>query len=175
MAEDINKVIVRRFWEEVLGQGNLRVADQILDPACTLNAPGLLNGEIGDSDEVRNIVEQIRSAFPDFHVTIEELETTADGDVVAGWNGTGTHTGCVGSVEPTGALREWWGVSASRLSDDNKIVEMRWATISRTAEDTWTAMELDSVVELVPREETAPDEEVYRRRPKPLWCCVIRC
>ncbi len=95
--------------------------------------------------------------------------------MVTHWEGFGTHNGRVESVEPTGAARRWWGVSVSKLAT-GKIVAMWWASISGTIpEGTVSAMELDSLVESVSREETGPDEEVYRRKPRPLWCCIFRC
>jgi SnoaL-like domain len=163
MEEDINKATVQRFWEEAIGQGRLEVVDQIFDPAITFHAAGLLEDEISGRVEVSDVVEQIRFAFPDIHVTIEEMETTEYGDVLTRWKGTSTP-------------REWWGVSNSRLSE-GKIVEMWFATISHTADCTWTTMDLDDVVELVPEdEELRPGEEdYYTRKPKPPWCCIIHC
>jgi predicted ester cyclase len=188
MAAEENKEIVRRFFEGVLGEGDeskrQTVITEVLDPSCTLNAPHLFNGEISDQDGVRNFVEQIRTAYPDLDITIEESETTENGDVVTRWKGTGTHTGRIESVEPTGASMSWWGQSVSRLSG-GKIVAMWWSTISNTSDGNWSTMELDSVMEEVPEDEPlAPDEELYRmtrmmrkkkkkkkkQTPKPGWC-----
>jgi hypothetical protein len=158
-----NKAIVRRFWEEVLDQGNLEVVDQIFASDCTVSAPGLFDGEISGPAEVREVVEQTRSVFPDLQINIDDLATTENGDVVTRWRGTSTSG-------------EWWGQSAARLYND-KIVKMWWAMISYGADDdSWTAMELDSVVDAVRCEELPPDEVVYRKKPKPLHCCLFdRC
>jgi predicted SnoaL-like aldol condensation-catalyzing enzyme len=89
MSIEENKATVRRFFEEALNQGNLALAEE-------LNA---LNWVYHDPDapDVRTIADytqwfsQIRSAYPDFHVTIEDL--VAEGDQVEvhySWRGTNT-------------------------------------------------------------------------------------
>jgi predicted ester cyclase len=172
MSAENNKGIVRRFFEGALGKGNERDTE-VLDPHCTLNAPGFFTGEISDRDGVGNIVEQIRTAFPDLDITIKEPETTESGDVVTRWKGTGTHTGRIEHLEPTGASLEWWGQSVSRLSGD-KIVEMWWSTISNTIDGNWSAMELDSVIEVVPADERLAPDVVYKKPgPKPTFCSAV--
>jgi SnoaL-like polyketide cyclase len=163
MSAQDNTAIVRRFWEEALGQGRLEVVDQIFSSDCTVSAAGLFDGEISGPAEVREVVEQTRNAFPDLQISIDDLATTEYGDVVTTWRGTSTSG-------------EWWGQSASRLHND-KIVKMWWAMISHGADDdTWTAMELDSVVVLVGHKEMVPDQEYYKKRPKSLHCCLFdRC
>jgi hypothetical protein len=81
---------------------------------------------------------------------------------VTRWKGTGTHTGRIEDLEPTGASLEWWGQSVSRLSGD-KIVEMWWSTISNTIDGNWSAMELDSVIEVVPADERLAPDVVYKK------------
>jgi predicted ester cyclase len=177
MAAENNAEIVRRFFEGALGEGDetkrRTVITEVLDTHCTLNAPGFFTGEISDRDGVGSIVEQISTAFPDLNITIEEPETTENGDVVTRWKGTGTHTGRIEHLEPTGASLEWWGQSVSRLSGD-KIVEMWWSTISNTIDGNWSAMELDSVIEVVPADERLAPDVVYKKPgPKPTFCSAV--
>ena len=58
-----------RFVEEVWNEGDLDVADELFHPAATSpSAPDLPPGGAG----VRVIASMFRTAFPDFHMTIED-------------------------------------------------------------------------------------------------------
>jgi steroid delta-isomerase-like uncharacterized protein len=90
MSTEDNKALVRRYFEEVLNQGNLALADELNDPNWVYHDPVV--------PDVRTIADytqwftQIRSAFPDFHVTIQDL--IAEGDqVVVRYSWRGTNTG----------------------------------------------------------------------------------
>jgi steroid delta-isomerase-like uncharacterized protein len=90
MSTEDNKATVRRYFEEVLNQGNLALVAELNAPNWVYHDP--------DAPDVRTIEDytrwftQIRSAYPDFHVTIEDL--VAEGDQVAmRWTFRGTHTG----------------------------------------------------------------------------------
>ena len=65
-----NKALFRRFIDEVWNNGNLAVADELFAPdAFTPSAPQLPPGPEG----VKVIATLWRTAFPDFHMTIEDL------------------------------------------------------------------------------------------------------
>ncbi len=90
MSSEENKAAVRRYFEEGLNQGNLALADELNAPNWVYHDP--------DAPDVRTLQDynqwftQIRSAYPDFHVTIEDL--VAEGDkVVVRYLWRGTHTG----------------------------------------------------------------------------------
>ena len=62
-----------------------------------------------------------RGAFPDSHVTFEEL--IASGDTVVGrWTATGTHTGQLPGVAPTSKRIAIGGITIYRIAE-GKIVE----------------------------------------------------
>jgi steroid delta-isomerase-like uncharacterized protein len=94
-----NKTIARRYFEEVLSEGNLALldelaADDMVDHAGS--AAGWLPGRAG----FKQHVTLFRTAFPDLRVTVDDM--VAEGDtVVAFWTVSGTHNG------------EWWGVPAT--------------------------------------------------------------
>jgi steroid delta-isomerase-like uncharacterized protein len=93
-----NKETMRRFIEEVWNKGNFEVGEQIFHPGATSpSAPQLPTGPEG----VKVIAERFRSAFPDFHMSIDML--IADGDEVAAlFTETGTHLGELMGTPPTG-------------------------------------------------------------------------
>lgn len=89
MSTEDNKATVRRYFEEVLNQGHLALAEE-------LNAPNWVYHDTA-VPEVRTLAEysqwftEVRQAFPDFQVTIEDL--VAEGDEVTvryTWRGTNT-------------------------------------------------------------------------------------
>jgi predicted ester cyclase len=55
-----------------------------------------------------------RSAFPDAHVTYEELIPSGD-TVVGRWSATGTHTGQLPGVPPTGKPISISGITIYRI------------------------------------------------------------
>ncbi len=62
-----------------------------------------------------------RSAFPDSHVTYDELIDCGD-TVVGRWSATGTQTGPMPGVEPTGTRIKISGITIYRLAD-GRIIE----------------------------------------------------
>ncbi len=94
-----NKAHFRRTYKELLNQGNLSVADDLIDPEfINLEAPpGMSRGP----ELMREVATMLRTAFPDLHFTIEEL--VAEGDTVAGrLTMSGTHEGPLMGTPPTG-------------------------------------------------------------------------
>ena len=99
MALAENKAVISKFVEEVLNQGRLERADELvaldfveLDPL-----PGQQPGREG----LKQVIAAFRTAFPDIHWVIEEM--VAEGDKVFSrftWNGT--HRGEFFGVPATG-------------------------------------------------------------------------
>src|SRR5688500_11694557 len=88
--EVANKAAFRRTYEELLNQGNLAVADEVIDPEFINHEapPGRDRGP----ESMRGLAMMLRTAFPDLTFTIEAI--VAEGDVVAGrLTMTGTHQG----------------------------------------------------------------------------------
>jgi predicted SnoaL-like aldol condensation-catalyzing enzyme len=81
-----NKTLVVRFVEEFWSTGNLAVADELMTPDVIIHAP-----EVGGLAGLKAFNTALRTAFPDWHSTPEEL--IAEGDCVAErWTG-GARTG----------------------------------------------------------------------------------
>ena len=115
MSTEENKTIVRRFMTEILQNGNMSLVDQL----C---APNYVNRMTGQGiDSFKQIGGLMKSAIPDYHVTIENL--VAEGDqVVARFTMTGTITGSVMGSKPSGKAFSVRGLTYYRLSN-GKIVE----------------------------------------------------
>lgn len=78
MSTEENKEAIRRFFNDVVNQGNLTLIEQIIAPEHV--------------DTVRRLILLIHTAFPDFHVTLEDQ--IAEGEKVAAmFTASGTHQG----------------------------------------------------------------------------------
>jgi steroid delta-isomerase-like uncharacterized protein len=116
---EANKAIVRRFSEEVMNRGNLRVIDELFAPNVVDHSipPGFPAGIAG----VKQMAAMYRSAFPDVRSTIEDL--VAEGDkVVVRWSATGTHRGELMGIPATGKRVTVTGIVIDRIAG-GKIVE----------------------------------------------------
>lgn len=123
MSAEENKAIFHRFIEEVWNKGNLAVADELFTPdAVSPSAPNLPPG----SEGVKIIATMFRSAFPDFHMTIEDLIAEED-KVVARFTQGGTHKGEFMGIAPTGKQVEFTEIGILRIVG-GKVVESWYET-----------------------------------------------
>ena len=113
VSESENVSVIARFLEEVINQGRLEQADELvavdfveLDPL-----PGQRQGRGG----LKEVIGMMRAAFPDIHWVLEE--TVASGDkVVTRFTWTGTHRGTFLGVPASGRSVSVKGVVIDRLS-----------------------------------------------------------
>ena len=99
MSEETNKALLRRFVEELVNQGNMAVAPELVAPDFhELDPfPGQAPGRAG----LLESIERLRTAFPDLTWRIEEM--VAEGEMVASLNSwSGTHRGEFLGIAPTG-------------------------------------------------------------------------
>ncbi len=107
------ETLVRRRVDEVLNRGELAIIDELYAPDfVNLSQSAQPPGPAG----VRQGVTQLRAAFSDLQVTIDDL--VAGGDRVA-WQYTarGTHSGEFGGIPPTGRPVEYRGTVLARIAD----------------------------------------------------------
>jgi predicted ester cyclase len=109
-----NKIAFLRTYDELLNQGNLAVADEVIAPDFVNHEapPGHSQGP----ESMRALAGMLRTAFPDLHFTIEEL--IAEGDLVAGRvTMRGTHQGPYMGMAPTGRRVEQAHMHFVRFQD----------------------------------------------------------
>lgn len=100
MSAEENKALVRRLVEEVFNKRNLAVADELLTSESLNHDDPHEVGRVG-AEPLKGAVQMLAAAFPDFHMTIEDL--VAEGDkVVARVTTGGTHQGAFMGIAPTG-------------------------------------------------------------------------
>jgi steroid delta-isomerase-like uncharacterized protein len=115
-----NKAIFRRYVEEVPNRGNLEVADEIFGRYLAHQSDGSTL-ERGPED-VKRFTEEYRSAFPDWHISIDEQ--IAEGDkVVNRVTLRGTHQRQFRDMAPTGKEVKIKAVTIFRFSPEGKVVE----------------------------------------------------
>jgi steroid delta-isomerase-like uncharacterized protein len=122
MSEAENKTIAERFNEDVWGRGDEAALEELLAPDFVDH--DALPGQSPDREGHRQILAEFRSAFPDLHVTTEDV--VAEGDkVVSRWTARGTHQGDLLGIAPTGNGFTIKGIDVLRIAG-GRIVE-RWA------------------------------------------------
>lgn len=90
----------RRWFEEVVNGGDLALADERLGPGYGLHVPGM--PEPLDREAHKALVMVLRTAFPDWVETVEDV--IAEGDkVVIRVTGRGTQEAEFQRIPPTGA------------------------------------------------------------------------
>lgn len=93
-----NKAVVRRLIEEHWNRKDRALVGEVFAPTTSLETPdGVLTGLEGAS----LLLEAYATAFPDFHISIDDL--IAEGDnVVARWTFIGTNEGPFGGIPASG-------------------------------------------------------------------------
>jgi steroid delta-isomerase-like uncharacterized protein len=124
MSTEQNKSIVRRWVEEGWNKGNPAVIDQLYAPDYIQHEPP--PETVNSSDALKQYASMLLTAFPDLHLTIEDL--IAEGDKVV-WrlNSKGTHKGPFMGIPATGKIGSITGIVIFRL-ENSRIME-GWVNI----------------------------------------------
>src|ERR687890_2598040 len=119
-TSEVNKAIFRRYAEEVGNQHNFEIVDEIFERYIA-HQPDGSTLERGPED-VKRFQEEYHSAFPNFHISIEDQ--IAEGDkVVSHYTIRGVHQRAFRDMAPTGKEIEIKGVTTFRFSPEGKVVE----------------------------------------------------
>ena len=115
MSSSTNKSVYRRFIEEVANRGNFAMADELLADNV-VEYEQLPEGLPPNGEGIRQLFRMLRTAFPDFNITIEDLLN--DGDkVIARVTLRGTHRGDLMGLRPTGRKVAYEAIDISRIVD----------------------------------------------------------
>ena len=119
MSVEENKILVMRFYDEILNSRKLDVADEILSLKYvdhSAAAPGLEN--------FKTYLGMITSVFPDINVTVKDM-LTDDHKVAVRLTIRGTQSSSFRGFPATGGQATWSGMDIIHIST-GKIVE-RWS------------------------------------------------
>jgi steroid delta-isomerase-like uncharacterized protein len=132
VSTEQNKAIVRRWFDEVVSQGNIELVDEI----CMQCVPsfvviqGVADPPPQGLEGVKGLIGVLRTAFPDLKFTIEGQ--IAEGDQVATrLTVRGTHLGEFMGIPATGKQMAVSGVSIWRLADGKLVNEwVNWDSLA---------------------------------------------
>ena len=112
-----DKVLIRRWFEEVWNQGRVAAIDEMLAQHAVIHGLGEdMHGPAG----FKPFHSSYRSAFPD---VIQVHDVVAEGGMVAArWSGTGTHQGDGLGFAATGKVVWFNGMTFVRV-EEGKVVE----------------------------------------------------
>lgn len=119
-SADQSKAVAQRLFEEVFNHGRLDVIDELVaEDALEHEALPVSTGEM--RTDLRAWITELRRAFPDYHIEIEDL--IAEGDrVVVRERVTGTNSGPLLGIAPTGRRFCIDAIDIVRV-DEGRIVE----------------------------------------------------
>ena len=120
MSEE-NVQIMRRWFQEVWNEGKTETVRELLATnAVTVGQSGPQSLIHGPAEFIA-FVAQIRGAFPDIHVVVEDVFATDD-KVALRWSATMTHSGDGLGIPATGKPVRSTGITIARIYD-GQIVE----------------------------------------------------
>ncbi len=121
MSTEENKALVRRLIEEVWNQGHLAVFDELYAPNFIFHDPVLPHVSTREDD--KRWITQTLGAYPDLHMTIDDL--IAEGDqVVVRLTARGTNTGDIVGPTPhpaTGKQVTMTAIAIARVANDQFV------------------------------------------------------
>ena len=111
------EAIYRRLIDEGFNEGNLAVVDELVAPDSREHQRGSEDGPAG----AKKTITYLRSAFPDFKITIDEVVVSGD-KIWARQRGGGTNSGRFAGHAPTGRIAFTEVIDICRI-ENGKIVE----------------------------------------------------
>ena len=145
-TEEEMKALSERMLQ-VWNEGNLGLIDELFTPDYVGHEVDTAEDLVG-ADALKEWVTSVRTSYPDFKITAEEI-IVGDDRVVTRWTATGTNTGPRGDLPPTGKQVRFSGVTISRVVN-GKIAET-WGFYNQAA------VLLQLGFKLVPPEEQGED------------------
>jgi steroid delta-isomerase-like uncharacterized protein len=118
MSTEENKAILLRNCEEAFNKGNLAVADENIANNYVYHGSG--GQEFKGQEGFKQFVTMLRTAFPDFHLTIEDM--VAEGDKVAHrLTLRGTHKSDFMGIAPTGKQVTTTAITISSFAGGKEV------------------------------------------------------
>ena len=119
MSADENKLLVRRYYEEVVNTGNISELAEFISPEY-VEVRNTTRQPVGIEGAKKHILG-VRETYPDLHLTVEQQ--IAEGEwVVTRITARGTHEGVWLGMRPTGEKVEITAVNIDRVVD-GRIME----------------------------------------------------
>ncbi len=121
MSVEENKAVVRRLLDQGWNGRKMAAFDELCLPTFANHDPST---DVRDLAGLKQFAIEIVTAFPDAHVTVDEM--IGEGDLVAKrWTFHGTHSGSFMGVAPTEKRVEFTGTTTYRVIN-GRIVDSWW-------------------------------------------------
>ena len=114
MGNEANEALIRHYWQHIWNEGDL-------DAVAACYASDCRHGENFSIEKFQRNVARTRQAFPDFHVTVDDLFSVED-KVVSRVTYEGTHADTYAGLPASGKRINATGIDIYRISG-GKIVE----------------------------------------------------
>jgi steroid delta-isomerase-like uncharacterized protein len=121
MSANENIQLMRRWFQEVWNEGRIQTIHDLLHPDAVARGQRAAEAEIRGPKEFEKFVREIRGAFPDIKVKVEDI-LGVDDKVVLRWSAIMTHTGDALGIPASGRTVRSRGITIARIVD-GKIVE----------------------------------------------------
>src|SRR5215216_3859474 len=123
-----NKLLARRYFEQILNGGNFSVAEKVLASGFIFRNPPIVTHGI---NEFTTAIATVRAGFPDLHFTIHDEIAEAD-KVVIRWTVTGTQRGDFLGHPASGKTIDVTGINIFRIAGER--VQEIWVNMDRLGE-----------------------------------------
>jgi steroid delta-isomerase-like uncharacterized protein len=111
-----NKQLAQRWFEEVWNQGLENSIDELLAEDGIAFGLAESGTPVHGPEQIKPFVRNLRDAFPDLHITIEDL--VAEGDKIAvRFSATGSHKGHGLGFSPTGRPMKATGMTILQIAN----------------------------------------------------------
>jgi steroid delta-isomerase-like uncharacterized protein len=121
MSTDENVQLMRRWFQEVWNEGRVQTVHDLMAPGAVARGQRGAEAEIRGPEEFEKFVHEIRGAFPDIKVKVEDV-FGADDKVVLRWSAVMTHTVDAFGLPASGRTVRSRGITIASIKD-GKIVE----------------------------------------------------
>ena len=121
MAAEENIQLMRRWFQEVWNEGRIQTVYELLSPDAVATGQRGGDKELRGPEEFVKFMKEIRGAFADIRVKVEDVFGAGD-KVVLRWSAVMTHTGDTLGLPATGRTVRSRGITIARIVD-GKIVE----------------------------------------------------
>jgi steroid delta-isomerase-like uncharacterized protein len=113
VSPEQNKVLVRRYFEELFNKGNVNAVNELFAANAVVHYP-LSPEPLRGTEAIKQWVTGGLTAFPDIHFTVEDLFGERNRLAVR-WTMSGTCQGEIAGIPPTGRQFTVPGVTIFRL------------------------------------------------------------
>jgi steroid delta-isomerase-like uncharacterized protein len=121
MPVDQNIQLMQRWFQEVWNEGRIQTVYELLAPEAIARGQRGAETEIRGPEEFVKFVHEIRGAFSDITLVVEDILGAGD-KVVVRWSAKMTHSGDGLGIAPTGKTVRTRGISVARIAA-GKIIE----------------------------------------------------